>query len=176
MTITNESLTRLIRDVPDFPKPGIVFKDITPLLADAAGFRKCIDLLAERVIPHRPESLVGIESRGFIFAAALAMRLELGIELVRKKGKLPYKTTQHHYDLEYGTDTIEMHTDAVRKGRRYAIIDDVIATGGTARAAADLIERQGGQVACFAFLIELGFLGGVARLGSQPVERVLAYE
>jgi adenine phosphoribosyltransferase len=173
--LSKETLQRFIRDVPDFPKAGIIFKDITPLLADAKGFKLAVELLSEKIAPHKPDALVGIESRGFVFAAALAMRMNLGIELVRKKGKLPYQKTTLTYDLEYGQDTIEMHTDAVHAGKRYAIIDDVIATGGTARAAAELVEKHGGTVACLAFLIELSFLDGVKRLAGRAVERVIVY-
>ncbi len=165
----------LIRDVPDFPKPGILFKDITPLLADAAGFALATEQLALLVQPHKPAALVAIESRGFIFGAALAQRLSLPLLLVRKPGKLPAKKVSLSYQLEYGSDTIEMHADAIEKDRPYVIVDDVIATGGTAEAAARLIEMQGGRVACCAFLIELGFLKGRERLGRHTVASVLRY-
>ncbi len=164
-----------IRDVPDFPKPGILFKDITPLLADATAFSVCIDLLAERLQAHKAEALVGIESRGFIFGAALAVRMGLPLELVRKPGKLPYKTHGLSYDLEYGSDRIEIHIDAIRDGVRYAVVDDLIATGGTASATAELIELHRGKVACCAFVIELGFLEGRKRLGDRPIESLLTY-
>ena len=170
-----ESIKALIRDVPDFPKPGIMFKDITPLLADVDGFAATIDLLAECVKLRRPDVIVGIEARGFIFGAALATKLRLPFELVRKPGKLPYKTVSMQYDLEYGTDTVEMHVDAVRLGKRYAIIDDLIATGGTAAAAVRLIEQQRGIVACCAFVIELSFLGGIKKLGNTPVDTLVTY-
>ena len=166
------SITRLIRDVPDFPKPGILFKDVTPLIGDGAAFRLVTDLLAERVA--KPELIVGIESRGFIFGAALAERLGVGFVPVRKPGKLPYKTTRETYALEYGSDTLEMHEDAVG-GRRCLIVDDLLATGGTAGATARLVERQGGTVAGFAFVIELGFLKGRARLGDRPVHALIHY-
>ncbi|MEK6805174.1 MAG: adenine phosphoribosyltransferase [Pseudomonadota bacterium] len=165
----------LIRDVPDFPKPGILFKDITPLLADAGGFALAIEQLAIRVRPHAPAALVAIESRGFIFGAALAQQLKLPLLLVRKPGKLPAKKVSLGYQLEYGSDQIEMHADAVIKGQTYVIVDDVIATGGTAAAAARLIEMQGGRVACCAFLIELGFLKGRERLANHTVASVLQY-
>src|SRR5690606_13587719 len=134
-----EQLATLIRDVPDFPKPGIVFKDITPLLADALGFAAVTEELRQRIAPARPDAIVGIESRGFIFGAALAQSMGLPLQLVRKSGKLPYRTVVQSYELEYGTDTIEMHVDAVEAGKRYAVVDDLIATGGTARATCGLI-------------------------------------
>ena len=160
--------------MPDFPKPGILFKDVTPLLGDGAAFRLVTDLLAERVGAHKPELIVGIESRGFIFGAALAERLGVGFVPVRKPGKLPYKTTRETYSLEYGTDALEMHEDAVDK-RRCLIVDDLLATGGTAAATARLVERQGGMVDGFAFVIELGFLQGRARLGSRTVHALIHY-
>jgi adenine phosphoribosyltransferase len=168
-------LQSLIRDVPDFPKPGIVFKDITPLLGDAAGFAAAIELMAAKLRPHAPAGLVAIESRGFILGAALAHALKLPLLLVRKPGKLPRATVRASYQLEYGSDCVEMHADAVAPGRAYAIVDDVIATGGTAAAAAELVEMQGGSVACLAFLIELDFLKGRERLGGRPVESLLHY-
>lgn len=164
-----------IRDVPDFPKPGILFKDITPLLSDPTAFDACLDLLAERLHRHEVEALVGIESRGFIFGAALAARMKLPLELVRKPGKLPFKTHGVSYDLEYGSDRVEIHIDAVREGVRYAVVDDLIATGGTAAAAADLIELHKGHVACLVFVIELAFLEGRKRLGTRPIETLLTY-
>ncbi len=163
-----------IRDVPDFPKPGILFKDVTPLLGDGAGFRLVTDLLAEAVGGGKPELVVGIESRGFIFGAALAERLGVGFVPVRKPGKLPYKTTRETYSLEYGTDALEMHEDAVER-RRCLIVDDLLATGGTAAATARLVERQGGVVDGFAFVIELDFLKGRARLGGRTVHALIHY-
>ncbi|MDH4457922.1 MAG: adenine phosphoribosyltransferase [Nevskia sp.] len=168
-------LTALIHDVPDFPKPGIVFKDITPLLEDAAGFRTCIEALAARVSPHRPDALVAIESRGFIFGAPLALQLGLPLIVVRKPGKLPRKTESVAYQLEYGEDRLEVHADAIVAGRRYALIDDVLATGGTAEAVIRLIARLGGQMACAAFPLELGFLDGRARLAGTAVESLVCY-
>lgn len=164
----------LIRDVPDFPKPGILFKDITPLIGDGPAFRLVTDLLAERVASMGIERLVGIESRGFIFGAALAERLGIGLAPVRKPGKLPWRAARETYELEYGTDALEMHEDAVL-GHRCLVIDDLLATGGTASATARLIERQGGQVAGFAFVVELDFLRGRARLGDRPVTSLLHY-
>jgi len=163
-----------IRDVPDFPKPGILFKDITPLLGDGPAFRLVTDLLAERVGAHKPELIVGIESRGFIFGAALAERLGVGFVPVRKPGKLPYKTTRETYSLEYGTDALEMHEDAVEK-RRCLIVDDLLATGGTAAATARLVEKQGGVVEGFAFVIELDFLKGRERLGTRTIHALVHY-
>ncbi|MDB4968713.1 MAG: Adenine phosphoribosyltransferase [Myxococcales bacterium] len=163
-----------IRDVPDFPKPGIVFKDVTPLLGDGAAFRIVTDLLAERVGATKPELIVGIESRGFIFGAALAERLGVGFVPVRKPGKLPYRSVRETYSLEYGTDALEMHEDAVA-GRRCLVVDDLLATGGTAAATGKLVERLGGTVEGFAFVIELDFLKGRARLGSRPLHALIHY-
>ena len=168
-------LKALIRDIPDFPKPGIVFKDITPLLGDAKGLRAATEGLAERIATHRPDALVGIESRGFIFGAAVALQLGLPLKLVRKPGKLPHQTVSVEYDLEYGSDRIEIHVDSVGTGRRYAIVDDLIATGGTVAATVDLLQKQGGVVACIAAVIELEFLKGRDRFGSTPVEALLTY-
>ena len=169
-----ERLTSRIRDVPDFPKPGILFKDVTPLIGDGPAFRLVTDLLAERVGHQKPELIVGIESRGFIFGAALAERLGVGFVPVRKPGKLPYKTTRETYALEYGTDALEMHEDAVER-RRCLIVDDLLATGGTAAATARLVERQGGQVDGFAFVIELDFLKGRQRLGARAIDSLIRY-
>jgi adenine phosphoribosyltransferase len=165
----------LVRDVPDFPKPGILFKDITPMLAHARAFAACIDLLAEKIAVHRPSVLVGIESRGFIFAAPLARKLDVGFVPVRKPGKLPHDKLRVEYDLEYGTDALEMHHDAIAPGAPVVIVDDVLATGGTAAATGRLIEQAGGRVFGYAFAIELGFLGGRARLGGAAVDAVLTY-
>ena len=170
-----EGLKQYIRDVPDFPKPGIIFKDITPLLANTDAFQFCIEQTANRVTRHEPDAIIGIESRGFIFGAALAFYLGLPFQLVRKANKLPYKTVTVSYELEYGSDSVEMHVDAVEAGKRYAIVDDLIATGGTAAATAELVELQKGKIACFAFLMELAFLGGRDRLGESEIEVLLAY-
>jgi adenine phosphoribosyltransferase len=169
-----ERIRSRVRDVPDFPKPGILFKDVTPLLGDGPAFRLVTDLLAEHVGATRPELVVGIESRGFIFGSALAERLGVGFVPVRKPGKLPYKTTRETYSLEYGTDALEMHEDAVEK-RRCLIVDDLLATGGTAAATARLVERQGGIVDGFAFVIELDFLKGRDRLAGRAVHALLHY-
>ena len=170
-----DQLSDLIRDVPDFPKPGIVFKDITPLLSHAAGFASTIELMAERIRPYAPRSLLAIESRGFLFAAPLAVHLGLPLHLIRKEGKLPWESVGISYELEYGSDKLEMHVDAVEPGMPYALVDDLMATGGTAAAAARLVERHGGNIACFAFVIELDFLGGRARLGDRPIESLIHY-
>lgn len=168
-------LEALVRDIPDFPKPGIMFKDITPLLRDAGALHDVTSLLAELVSRHRPDVVVAIESRGFLFGAPLAARMGLGLVPVRKPGKLPYRTTRIEYALEYGSDALEMHTDALEPGMRAVIVDDVLATGGTAAATARLIGMTGAEVVATAFVIELGFLGGRAKLGATPVETVLRY-
>jgi len=155
----------LIRNIPDFPKEGIQFKDITPVLADAEALKRVIDWYALSVeAAGGCDVIAGIESRGFIFGSALARKLNKGFVPIRKPGKLPFTTHKETYQLEYGTDTIEIHTDAVAQGARVAIVDDLLATGGTARAAVNLIEKAGGLVACAVFLIELDFLQGRDRL------------
>jgi adenine phosphoribosyltransferase len=157
-----------VRDVPDFPKPGIVYKDITPILSDPRAFNLCLDLMAERYDGESLDAIVGIESRGFIFGAALAARMRKAFVPVRKPGKLPSATHKVSYDLEYGSDAIEIHRDAVRPGERVLVVDDLIATGGTAWAACELVRRLGGQVIGATFVIELDFLAGKQRL--LPVE------
>lgn len=170
-----DDLRRIIRDVPDFPHKGIVFKDITPLLASPEAFRKAIDLMAEPLRTRDFDLLVGIESRGFIFAAALAYALGKGKVPVRKPGKLPAKTVEISYQLEYGTDRLEMHEDAIRAGQRVVIVDDVLATGGTARGVASLVEKVGGEVSGFSFFIELDFLKGREKLSGYEIRSVLSY-
>ena len=170
-----EQLRQIIRDVPDFPKEGIVFKDITPLLSDPASFRKAINLMAEPLAEREFDAIIGIESRGFIFAAALAYELNKGQILVRKPGKLPADTVQVTYDLEYGSDILEMHADAIESGQHIVIVDDVLATGGTARGVADLVEKVGGKVEAFSFLIELDFLKGRERIADYEIQSVLNY-
>lgn len=165
-----------IRDVPDFPKQGIIFKDITPLLGDPAAFAGTVDQLAERHSRDRVEVVAAIESRGFIFGGALAVRLGAGLVPIRKPGKLPYKTLSQTYTLEYGTDTLEMHSDAIPKGRRVLVLDDLLATGGTAGAALDLVRKSGGHVVGASFVIELAFLGGRAKLGDTPVSTLIKYD
>lgn len=165
----------LIRDVPDFPKPGVGFKDITPLLEDAAGFRACIAALAARIAERKPDALIAIESRGFIFGAPLALQMGLPLIVVRKPGKLPRRTESVAYQLEYGEDRLEVHADAIVAGRRHVIVDDVLATGGTAAAVASLVSRLGGELAGFAFPIELAFLDGRQRLSGVPVDSLVVY-
>ena len=171
-----ESLKSAIRDVPDFPKPGIVFKDITTLLRDATHFRRAIDLLTVLAGDLVVDKVVAIESRGFILGAPVAQALGVGFVPVRKPGKLPWQTRRETYDLEYGTDTLEVHEDAVGPGDRVLVVDDVIATGGTARAAGDLAEGLGATVSAYLFLVELGFLNGRERLaGRGEVRSLLRY-
>lgn len=164
-----------IRDIPDFPKPGILFKDITPVLHDAALFKDAVDAFAARHQGGRIQRVAAIESRGFLFGAAVAYRLGLGLVPIRKKGKLPYKTVEQTYDLEYGTATIEAHVDAFKPGERVLLIDDLLATGGTARAAADLIEKLGGAVEEIDFLIELAFLKGRDKLTKYKIFAPIVY-
>ncbi len=164
-----------IRDIPDFPKPGIMFKDITPLLSHAAAFRASIDQLAERFADCRIDLVAAAEARGFIFAAPLAMVLGIGFIPIRKPGKLPYRTVAQQYDLEYGTDKLEMHSDALEPGRRILLLDDVLATGGTMRACCDLVQQSGAEVFACAFVIELLFLEGKARLEPHEVVSLLQY-
>jgi len=170
-----EYLKSKIRHVPDFPKPGILFYDITTLLQDASGFRASLDGLSEPFREKGIELVVGIESRGFVFGAAVADRLGTGFAPVRKPGKLPSKSVREVYALEYGTDSLEMHDDAVRRGQRVLIVDDLLATGGTARATVDLVRRLGGDVRGLSFLIELEGLEGRKRLANESVHSVLKY-
>ena len=168
-------LSAYIRDIPDFPKPGIVFKDITPLLKDPGALEAAVQALAEPYRDANLASVAAIESRGFIFAAAVAVELGCGFVPLRKPNKLPAETTSATYELEYGTDTIEVHVDAIHPGDRVAIIDDVIATGGTAVAAVELVKSLGADLVGISFLIDLAFLGGSARLGDSPVHTVITY-
>ena len=170
-----DALKLKIRHVPDFPKPGILFYDITTLLRDAEGFRQAIDSLAAPYKNAGLDVIVGVESRGFILGAAVADRLGCGFVPVRKVGKLPSSTIRATYDLEYGTDSLEMHSDAIDAGQRVLIVDDLLATGGTAGATVDLVKQAGGDVAGVAFLIELVALGGRARLEGENVLAVLKY-
>jgi len=163
------TLSKAIRDIPDFPKQGIVFKDITTLLADATAFKKSVDTLVERYRAMNVDVVLGVEARGFIFGAAVAYGLGTGLVIVRKPGKLPWKTHQISYELEYGTDTLEIHQDAIKPGQRVLIVDDLLATGGTTAAVVGLVEKIGGQVVECAFVIELDFLNGRAKLGQTPV-------
>ena len=172
---TLANIERAIRNVPDFPKPGIQFKDITPVLADARLFSGSVDLLTQNFQPGMVDAIVGIDARGFIFAAAAALKLNAGFVPVRKKGKLPYKTHEQSYDLEYGTNTIAIHVDALKPGSRVLLIDDLLATGGTAAAADALVKRVGGRILEISFLIELGFLKGREKLKDYPVRSLVVY-
>jgi adenine phosphoribosyltransferase len=158
-----------LRDVPDFPKPGILFKDLTPLLGDVDAFRYTVDAIADHAAGLTVDKVVGIEARGFIFAAAVAYRLGAGFAPVRKPGKLPWKTVTETYALEYGSDSLDIHADAVAPGDTVYIVDDVLATGGTAAATCALVERVGGNIAGLAFVVELGFLGGRAKLTNHDI-------
>ena len=170
------SIRGAIRDIPAFPKPGVVFKDITPLLSDGRLFAKTIDLIAARYDGKKIDTVVGIESRGFIFGSALAYKLGAGFSVVRKPGKLPYDTHSASYELEYGKDTLEIHVDAIAPNARVVIADDLIATGGTAAATAALVSRLGAIVVECAFVIELTFLNGREKLKPYPVYSVLQYD
>jgi adenine phosphoribosyltransferase len=171
-----EELKNIIRDIPDFPKKGIVFKDITTLLADAKSFQRMIDLLAHRYVGQHIDKVVGVEARGFIIGAALAYKLGAGVVLVRKPGKLPSETFRKTYDLEYGTDTLEIHTDAIRKGERILIADDVLATGGTMAAVVDMVKSMGGDIVECCFMSELTFLHGRTKLPADKVYSLLAFD
>jgi adenine phosphoribosyltransferase len=164
-----------VRDVPDFPQPGIIFKDITPVLSDAVLFNDVVDHLADRIRPQNIDVVAGIESRGFIFGAPIANRLGVGFVPIRKPGKLPSERVRVDYDLEYGTDALEAHADSISAGQRVVIVDDVLATGGTACAAAELIAALHGDVIGFCIVIELRFLNGRTRLGDIPLVTLVEY-
>jgi adenine phosphoribosyltransferase len=174
-TLTPDDLARAIRNVPDFPQPGIQFKDITPVLADAELFASAIDLLTANVVPGSVDAVVGIDARGFILAAAAALKLKAGFVPIRKKGKLPYKTFEQSYELEYGSGTVAIHVDALRPGSQVLLLDDLLATGGTASAAAHLLEKAGAKIVEITFLIELGFLKGRDKLRGHPVRSLIVY-
>jgi adenine phosphoribosyltransferase len=173
--MTLDEIRSLIRDVPDFPKPGILFKDITPLLANASAFEATIEHLAEQTNAANADAILAIESRGFIFGAGLATRLKLPLQLVRKQGKLPREVISQAYSLEYGIDHVEVHADVIERGGRYLIVDDLIATGGTAAAVVQLVQQGRAEVAACAFVIELKFLNGRERLGAHPVRTLISY-
>ncbi|HEX2172420.1 MAG TPA: adenine phosphoribosyltransferase [Dehalococcoidia bacterium] len=175
MTRSVRELDALIRDIPDFPQPGILFKDITPLLAAPGALADAIDLMVEAVKPHAFDVIVATESRGFLFAAPLADRLKVGLVPVRKVGKLPHQTLRIDYTLEYGTNTLEIHRDAITPSQKVLIVDDLLATGGTVGGCLRLIEQLGGEVTAFAFLIELTFLKGRALLGDRPIVSLIQY-
>ncbi len=169
-------LRAAIRDIPDFPKPGIMFKDITPLLADPKLFRATVDAFAEEYAGEHIDVVVGMESRGFLFGAPLAMELSAAFAPARKPGKLPYRTKSVSYDLEYGSATLELHTDALKPGDRVLIVDDLLATGGTAAATIDLCRQLGGEVVGCLFVVELGFLDGRKRLGDVPIQSLIHFD
>ncbi|HEY5142428.1 MAG TPA: adenine phosphoribosyltransferase [Solirubrobacteraceae bacterium] len=169
-------LRGLIRDIPDFPTPGIRFKDITPLLADAAALDAAVHGLAALARPLAPDVVIGAEARGFLLGPALARELGCGFVLARKPGRLPHETVRAEYELEYGSDALELHADAVAPGHRVLVHDDLLATGGTARALCELVSTAGAQVAGCVFLIELAFLGGAARLAPHPTAALLRYD
>lgn len=172
---TVADIQRAIRNIPDFPQPGIQFKDITPVLADPGLFAASIDLLTAGFAPGSVDAVVGVDARGFIFAGAAAFKLQAGFVPVRKKGKLPHKTFEQSYDLEYGSNTIAIHVDAVHPGSRVMLVDDLLATGGTAAAAAALLQRVGATILSINFLIELSFLKGRERLNGLPVRSLVVY-
>ena len=170
-----EQIQSAIRTIPDFPQPGILFRDITPVLADADLFRQVIDLLAEKTINFGAEKVVGIDARGFLFGAAVAYKLGLGFVPIRKKGKLPFKTIRYSYALEYGKADMEIHVDAVREGEKVVLVDDLLATGGTAAAAVHLVQELGAKVEAALFFIELADLNGRKHLGDVPVEALVQF-
>ena len=172
---STDDLRAKIREVPDFPKPGILFYDITTLLREGDAFREVIDRMAEAVKGEKIDLVVGMESRGFIFAAPLADRLGAGFVPVRKLGKLPAETIEVEYDLEYGTATLEIHRDAISKGQRVLVVDDLLATGGTVIGTIELVRRLGGEIAGLSFMVELTALGGRAKLGDYSIHTLLAY-
>jgi adenine phosphoribosyltransferase len=171
-----ELIRSTIREVPDHPKPGILFYDITPVLSTPAAYTACIDLLCEQYADSRPDRIVGMESRGFLFGCPMADRLGVGFVPIRKPGKLPCEVESVSYELEYGTDTLEIHTDAIEPGQRVLVVDDLLATGGTARAAVDLVRRLGGEVVSCAFVVELAFLAGRKQISDEQVFSLLSYE
>ncbi len=170
-----DDLCRFIRDVPDFPKPGILFRDITPLLASPQAFRQAIERMSNSIRGEKLNAVVAAEARGFIFAAPLALELGIGFVPIRKPGKLPSTKHSFHYDLEYGTDTLEMHIDGVKEGERVLVVDDLLATGGTVEACCQLVERAGAEVAACAFLIELMGLGGAQKIAPRRVISLVKY-
>jgi adenine phosphoribosyltransferase len=174
-SVTPQELTSAIRNIPDFPQPGIQFKDITPVLANPRLFAGCVDLLTANFEPGMVDAVVGIDARGFIFAAAAALRLHTGFVPVRKKGKLPFQTFEESYELEYGQNTVAIHIDAVQPGSRVLLVDDLLATGGTSAAAANLLRKVGAEILEISFFIELGFLKGRDRLKDYPVRSLVVF-
>ena len=175
MSADEKDLKQYIRNIPNWPKKGILFRDITPLLAAPKAFTKAVDALCSDFVDAGIEYVAAVEARGFIFGAAVAEKLGAGFVPIRKKGKLPYKTESVTYDLEYGTDTVEVHSDAVRKGAKVLMVDDLLATGGTMAAACKVIEKIGGQIAAIVFLIELSELEGREKLGEYKIKTVISY-
>jgi adenine phosphoribosyltransferase len=175
MAVQSSDLEQYIRAIPDWPKPGILFRDITPLLADHDAYLAAVEALVEEYRDAKIDYVAAVEARGFIFGSAVAERLQAGFIPVRKKGKLPYKTEAYTYDLEYGTDTLEVHVDAIKKGTQVLLVDDLLATGGTMGAACSLIEKVGGTIAGISFLIELKGLNGRAKLGDHKISTVITY-
>ena len=173
--MTDLLASSLIRDIPDFPKPGILFKDITPVLSNYAAFQEVIDRNVDWASSKAPDLIVGIESRGFVFGTPVALAMGLGFVPIRKIGKLPHETIREEYGLEYGTNAMEVHRDAIQPGQRVLIVDDLLATGGTAAASARLVETLGGKVVGFSFLIELAFLDGRAALPGYDIQALLKY-
>jgi len=172
----NEDLKKAIRDVPDFPKKGIIFKDITTLLKDKTAFKKAVDLLAQPYQNKKIDLVACVEARGFTLGAALAYKLGAGVIIARKPGKLPAKVLREEYKLEYGTDAVEMHQDAIKRGEKVLVVDDVLATGGTALATVNLVEKLGGEVVGVSFLIDLAFLKGREKLKGYDVRSLITYE
>lgn len=175
MEKTYDNLKGLIRDIPDFPKEGIIFRDITTLLKDSEGLKEVIDIFSERYMNKGIKYIIGADARGFIFGAAIAYIIGAGFVPIRKKGKLPFKTLSASYDLEYGSNEVEMHIDAIEKGDKVVIVDDLLATGGTAKAMLDLVLKLGGDIHEFAFLIELEDLKGKEKLGNEKVFSIIKY-
>lgn len=173
--VSPDELKRVVRNIPDFPKPGIQFKDITPVLADGRLLAGLIHLLARPFQPGDIDVVVGIDARGFILASAVAIHLEAGFVPIRKQGKLPFDTHEESYDLEYGSNTMAIHTDAIRKGSQVLIVDDLLATGGTAAAAANLVRKLGGDIREVSFFVELTFLNGRERLGNLPLRSLVTF-
>lgn len=173
---TDLNLAHYVRDVQDFPKPGIVFKDITPLLADGPALKCCVQQMADRFRGEKIDIIAAAEARGFLFATPLAVELGIGVVPIRKPGKLPYQKTSYSYELEYGTDTLEMHVDGIAPGQNVLVVDDLLATGGTVEACCKMISECDANIVSCAFLIELGFLNGAAKLAPHPVFSLLKYD
>lgn len=176
MTHAGEELRGLIRDIPDFPQPGVLFKDITPVLADPRALRLAVEGLVEMARPLRPDCVIAAEARGFLLGPAVALELDAGFVLARKPGKLPHRTVRAEYQLEYGSDQLELHSDAIKPGARVLVHDDLLATGGTARALCELVEMLGGEVVGCGFLVELASLQGRRRLAPHEAHALLRYE